>query len=168
MRTLIFYILVLILIGLSGFQTTSTSGSVQHASKEIVTLISILSAAVISCIFSVSKTLNLVQDETNSTFLFFVRDYWVKFFIVCAFCATVTILGNILEWPSVYIQSKEIDLIGFFSLSSLSFLVVMMFLDFPVAIRDMLYTNPNEQTKDELIIQVPEFSEDDNFGKIST
>lgn len=167
MRTFIFYLLIIFLIVCSGWHSANTSGSVANASGEIVTLISILSAAVISCIFSVSKTLNLTREKSKKTFLFFMRDYWIKFFLVCAFCATITILGNILEWPSVSLKTLEIDIIGFLSLASLSVLVVMMFLDFPIAIRDMLYSNSDEKVKNIPTISVPEFEKDDMFGQIT-
>jgi len=168
MRTYLFYILLSFLLVGTAMLAIIRPGSVGDASKEIITLIAILSAAVMSCIFSVSKNINLAERKQDKQAIFWVSNYWIRFFCICAFCAFVTILGKLLSWPEIVIMKQSFDWIGFLSMFSLSFLFVMIFIDFPTAIRDILYIENEIIVDSSSEFNVPSFKSDKKRGKLKT
>lgn len=167
MRTFIFYTLLILLFVATVILAHIRPGSVGDASKEIITLIAILAAAVMSCIFSVSKNINLAERKQDKQAIFWVSNYWIRFFCICAFCAFTTILGKLLSWPEVTLFNRNFDAIGFLSMFSLSFLFVMIFVDFPTAIRDILYIENEVIVRATAEFEVPAFEADENRGVLS-
>ena len=176
MGTFIFNLAVIFFIIGSAVISATVDKPVGNASGEIITFISILSAAVMSCIFSVSRHITFIEIEDDKKNLFLINNYWIRFFFVCSICAATTILGEILSWPSVHffditmkdnkILPIEFDWIGFISLSSLSLIVLMLFVDFPKGIRDLMLLEEKFKSEDECTLTVPLLKDDPNHGKI--
>lgn len=157
MRTFSYYTLLGFLISGSAYLAICRPRSVDNVSGEIITLISILSAAVIACIFSVSKNSKFVKTRSDKRAIYLVSNYWIRFFFVCALCSVSTIVGKLLDWPMIEFNDIGFDVLGFVTLSSLSILFGVMLLQLPLAIRDVLFIENEFNEIDKVEDFVPDF-----------
>lgn len=180
MKPYIFSAVFVILVGFSAYVACTIENPVSNAASEIVTFISILSAAVMSCIFSVSKHISFANVENDKKGLFLINNYWVKFFFLCAICAGTTILGQILSWPSIsipeldltwilswlFIPAFKFDIIGFFALSSLFLIITMLFVDFPRGIKDLMLLEEELKPIEKIEVKTASLKDDPDHGKL--
>ena len=159
MRTYVFYTLLVVLSIGSFLLSICKPGSIDKATSEIVTFISILTAAVIACIFSVSKKVSSAEIVSDKKALYIVSNYWIRFFAVCTLCSALIIIGKMLEWPTLTIRSFTFDFIGFVALLALSLIFAMMFSDLPLAIRDILYIEEDLDEKQKEEVSIPSLAD---------